>query len=294
MHVPDVEKNEFGTPFLSSAFSSAQKLAENNILMYANADVIFTQDLIEAVQRIDMPSFLMCGRRWDLDVTEEIDFKDNGWTDELHEKVKKEGEKHSLSGMDYFIFPRNLINMSVFAVGRPGWDSWFIYDMRARRILVINATDAITVVHQDHDFSHSKFSEKKKIGGPECQKNTEIAGGLTNKMTLRDVDWVLDENGLRRPDFPMRLFPMLSLSYPWRFLFLVKRRLQVLWSNIVSVLMDKVSKYFSVLTHASGLFVLTIVSPCFPLNYEKHERNQGSLEVKSGAMRIMINWGLKK
>ena len=44
--------------------------------MYANSGVIFFQDLIEAVQRIDRPYFSLYGRQWDLDVREEIDFKD--------------------------------------------------------------------------------------------------------------------------------------------------------------------------------------------------------------------------
>ena len=224
LHVPDVEKNEFGTPLLSSAFSSAQKLAKNNILMYANSDVIFTQDLIEAVQRVDKPAFLMCGRRWDLDVTEEIDFEDREWSDRLLERVNNEGEPHGLSGIDYFTFPRNLINMPPFAVGRPGWDSWVIYDMRTRGIPVIDATEAITVIHQNHDYSHSRFGEKKRVGGSEWQRNIQIAGGLTNMMTLRDADWALDENGLRRPDFHMRLFSMLSLFYPWRLLLALKRK----------------------------------------------------------------------
>ena len=225
-HIPDVEKNEFGTPLLNSAFDSAQKVGKNNILMYANADVIFFQDLIEALQRIDMPSFLVCGRRWDLDVTEEIDFTNNGWAGRLRERVKNEGRPHGLSGMDYFIFPRNLITMPAFAVGRPGWDTWLIYNMRSRRIPVIDATEAITVVHQNHDYSHSKFGEKKRVGGPEWKKNIEIAGGLTNMLTLRDADWVLSKNGLRRPDFPRRIFSVLSLFYPWRVLLAVKRKLQ--------------------------------------------------------------------
>ena len=225
-HIPSIEKNEFGTPLLSSAFSSAQKVAKNNILMYANSDVIFFQDLIEAVQRIDKPAFLMCGRRWDLDVKEEIDFENGEWATKLREKVLKEGKPHGLSGMDYFIFPRNLVNMPPFAVGRPAWDSWLIYDMRFRRIPVIDATEAITVIHQNHDFSHSRFGEKKRVGGPEWQRNIEIAGGLTNMMTLRDADWVLGKNGLKRPGFPMRLFSILSLCYPWRVLLAVKRKFQ--------------------------------------------------------------------
>ena len=32
-HVPSVEKNEFGTPLLSSAFSKVQEIALNDILM---------------------------------------------------------------------------------------------------------------------------------------------------------------------------------------------------------------------------------------------------------------------
>ncbi len=146
-HVPFIEKNEYGTPLLSSAFNTAQKIAKYNLLMYVNADVIFLQDLIEAIQRIDdKPAFLMCGRRWDLDVTEEIDFDDGEWTTKLREKVLKKVKLHGLSGMGYFIFPRNTIDMPAFAVGRPGWDTWLIYNMRFQRIPVIDATGAVTVV----------------------------------------------------------------------------------------------------------------------------------------------------
>ena len=114
LHVPTIERNEFGTPLLSSAFSSAHGSAKNNILMYANSDVMFFRDLIEAVQGINKPSFLLCGRRWDLDITEEIDFNDGAWSKKMMERVLIEGRPHGLSGMDYFIFPRNLINMPPF------------------------------------------------------------------------------------------------------------------------------------------------------------------------------------
>jgi hypothetical protein len=45
-------------------------------------------------------------------------------------------------------------------------------------------------------------------------------------LTLRDADWILGEHRLKRPDFPMRLFSMLSLFYPWRLLLAIKRKLQ--------------------------------------------------------------------
>jgi len=225
-HIPDVEKNEFGTPLLSSAFSTAQKLSRYDLLMYANADVIFFQDLIEAVSRINKPSFLMCGRRWDLHVTEEIDFEDADWAGKLKEKIEKEGKRHGLSGKDYFVFVRNTVNMPGFAVGRPGWDDWFIYDMRSRSIPVIDATEAVTVIHQNHDYSHSKFGQNNRVGGPEWKKNTEVAGGPANMMTLRDADWILTKGGLKRPKLHRRIFSTLSLYYPWRWLLGVKRKIR--------------------------------------------------------------------
>lgn len=233
-HIPDVEKNELGTPLLSSAFSMAQNIAQHDLLMYANADVIFFQDLIEAVEKIDKASFLLCGRRWDLDVTEEIDFGNNWWVEDLLAKVRNDGRLHGLSGLDYFVFPRNVIQMPPFAVGRPGWDSWLIYNMRTRKIPVIDATKAVTVIHQNHDYSHSKFGTKKYVAGPEWQRNIEIAGGLTNMMTLRDADWELSKDGPKRPDFPAHVFSALSLYYPWRVLLAAKRRIWYCLSRYVS------------------------------------------------------------
>jgi hypothetical protein len=225
-HVPFIERNKFGTPLLSSAFSAAQEIASNNILVYANSDIIFFQDLIEAVKKIDQQCFLACGRRWDLDVTDEIDFSDDEWDKALLTRVKNEGQRHGLSGIDYFIFRRNSVDMPPFAVGRPGWDGWLIYEMRRKEIPVIDATEANTVVHQNHDYSHSQFGEKKRVGGPERAENIKIAGGFANFMTLRDADRVLTKDGLRRPDFPARIFTILSLWYPWRLLLATKRRLQ--------------------------------------------------------------------
>ncbi len=225
-HIPSIVKNEFRTPLLSSAFATAQKVAKNDILMYANTDVIFFQDLIEAVHRVNKPPFLACGRRWDLDIMDDVDFEDSEWIIKLLNRIRDEGNLHGYAGIDYFIFPKNTVNMPDFSVGRPGWDNWLVYDVRMREIPVIDATEAITVIHQNHDFSHSKFGGKKRVGGPEWQKNIEIAGGLTNMMTLWDAGWTLGKNGLKRPDFPMRLFSMLSLFYPWRVLLAVKRKFQ--------------------------------------------------------------------
>ena len=225
-HIPLIEKNLYGTPLLGSAFSKAQEVAKHEMIMYVNADMIIFQDIIEAVMNIDINKYLLCGRRWDMEISHEIDFSSDTWAEELQRRATTESTLHGLSGMDYFIFPRNLVDMPMFAVGRPGWDSWLVYDMRSRGIPVTNATEVITAIHQNHDYSHSIFGEKKKVGGPECKENLRIAGGLTNMLTLRDADWLLTKSGMRRPDIPMVIFSLISLWYPWRLLLAMKRKLQ--------------------------------------------------------------------
>lgn len=230
-HVPFIEKNKYGTPLLNSAFIKGQQIAKHDTIMYINSDIIIFQDMIDAVQKIHHPHFLVCGRRWDLDVNNIIDFSTGDWSNELHQRIMGEGQLHGRSGIDYFIFKRHSVEMPPFAVGRPGWDGWLIYEMRRKHTPVIDASEAISIIHQNHDYSHSCFGEKKRVGGPEWQENILTAGGLTNMLTLRDADWVLTKDGVRRPSFNRRLFSLLSLWYTWRMLLAAKRKIYYLMSR---------------------------------------------------------------
>jgi len=229
LHIPDIEKNELGTPFLNSAFNLAQKVAKNDFLVYINADVILLNDFIPAVKSIKKPLFLMAGRRWDLDIKEEIDFGNFDWEQKIRDKINKEGKLHGYSGIDYFVFPRDLPhNLPDFAVGRVGWDNWLIYHVRSLRIPVIEATGVVTIIHQSHSFSHSQFGDEKnkKVKGPELVKNIKLAGGFTNMGTLRDADLILTAQGFKKPPLPRQIFANLSLFYPWRLILALKRKLQ--------------------------------------------------------------------
>jgi len=227
-HIPEIEKNEFGTPLLDSAFNLAQKLAKNEILAYINADNILMPDSISVIKRIKKPLFLMSGRRWDLDIKEEIDFTEPNWENKLKNRIEKEGKLGGFSGMDYFVFPKNLPhNLPPFAVGRPGWDNWLIYHIRSLKIPMIDATEVINVLHQKHDYSHSSYGERDRVGGPEEEKSLKLAGGFINMGTLRDADWVLTPHGLKKPSFSRRILASLFLFYPWRLLLSIKRKLKI-------------------------------------------------------------------
>jgi len=227
VHIPKIEKNEFGTPLLDSAFTIAQRRATYDILVYINTDIIVTSDFIKAVQTIPLPLFLGSGRRWDLDITEELDFSDVDWEKNLKARIDLKGRLHGFSGIDYFIFPRNFRHeLPAFAVGRPGWDNWLIYHTRSLNIPVIDATEAITIVHQSHDYSHSPYGRKKRVEGPEAKRNFELAGGFSHMMTLRDADFILTLEGVKKPPFFRGILAKLSMFRMWRLLFSMKRRLQ--------------------------------------------------------------------
>ena len=220
-HTPEIEKNEFGAPLLNLVFNQAQKIAKNDLLVYINCDIILMSDFIPAIQKIKRSMFLMSGRRWDLDVKEEIDFNQD-LEEKLRKDIKKKGRLHGFSGIDYFVFPRNFsFNLPSFAVGRPGWDNWVIYRVRSLKIPMIDATQMITAVHQNHPLVyHSKDKES--------QRNYKLAGGFSHMLTLRDADWILTPHGLTKPPFPRRIFSILSLFYPWRLILVFKRRIK-LW-----------------------------------------------------------------
>ena len=182
---------------------------------------------MDAFRSIETTSFLMTGRRWDISIKEPIQFTPS-WEQEIRERVAKDGKLHGPSGMDYFVFPRNLqLNMPDFITGRPGHDGWLIYKARSSGIPVIDATKVTMALHQSHDYSHHKDGTKGVWEGAEAKRNIKLAGGLTRIFTLRDADWILtSDDGLRRPGFTRRIFSELSLFYPWRLILALKRKLQ--------------------------------------------------------------------
>jgi hypothetical protein len=131
---------------------------------------------------IQARDFLIVGRRWDLDIREPLRFSLN-WTQEIQEKVKLKGKVHPPAGSDYFIFPRHLFtSIPKFAIGRAGWDNWMIYYARKQSWATIDATNDITVVHQNHDYSHLPKGEPH-YDQEESKHNIKLARGSKNDYT---------------------------------------------------------------------------------------------------------------
>jgi hypothetical protein len=198
-HLPQVSRNELGTPLLSSIFALAHEAARHPTLCYVNADILLLDDLLPAIRQTSerFRRFLLVGRRWDLDIRERLRF-DARWEAQLRRRIEAEGELHPPTGSDYFVFPRPMFcRIPDFALGRAGWDNWMIFAGRRAHVPVIDATEAVTVVHQLHDYSHLPEGQPH-FRLPESRRNVEIVGGRAAVFTMLDTTWRLHLAGLER------------------------------------------------------------------------------------------------
>lgn len=173
--VPDIKRNEYGTPLLNEAFREAAERAHFDLLCYVNADIILLDDLPQAIACIPFEHFLAAGRRWNIDHPEPLNVSEADWSRRLREQVIREGEQDSPRAIDYFVFHRDIqFTIHSFAVGRPGWDNWLLYRARQLRLPLIDVTDSTMVVHQNHDYRHVPQGTGDRWEGPEADANRNL------------------------------------------------------------------------------------------------------------------------
>ena len=198
VHIPQVRRNAHGTPLISDMFSVAQRRASNSVLCYTNADILFFPDLFAAIAVAEAQPrpYLLTGRRHDVDVVTPIDFTNAGAVRELIAHAREAGKRYPPLGMDYFVFQRGkLPTLPDFAVGRPRWDNYMLYHARKHKLLVIDATDAIFAIHQNHDYSHHKAGTRGVWEGAEAQANLDLAGGWDYIFTLKNATHTMNSAG---------------------------------------------------------------------------------------------------
>ena len=197
--LPDVARNEMGTPLVSSIFSLAREAASHELMIYLNADIMLLPEVFEisdAIQNLKK-DFLLVGRRWDVNINHAIDFADN-WLLDVERQVRETGILGQITAMDYFIFPGHLFSdIPPFAIGRAGWDNWMIYHSVKQPWPVIDITHSNRVIHQNHDYSHLPNGViHHKLD--ESIKNVELAGGMQTNYDLLDVTLTFRDGRIKR------------------------------------------------------------------------------------------------
>jgi hypothetical protein len=200
-HHPSVETSDFGTPLLSSVFREAHRAApESAVMAYVNADILFLDDFVATVETVRAwgDRFLLLGRRRDVDAAEELRLDDAGLAS-LESLVRRDGELRDGWWIDYFVFPRGLwAEIPPFAVGRPFWDNWMVFDAVRRQIPVVDATESITAIHQRHGYAHVPGYRGDYWQGPEGDRNQALAGGLDAAYSIHDATHSVRHGRVRR------------------------------------------------------------------------------------------------
>lgn len=205
-HLPHVERNSLGTPLVNSAFDSARAVSESPVLVYCNCDVILLKEFPAAIEQLmesELDQFVAFGRRTDLKIECELDFSSPENEARLRAWIAEEGRVSSLVCKDYFIFTRDLFQgVPRFAVGRGNWDNWIIARARDLNIPVVNVSDRVPVIHQDHGYRQTSQLDRFNcyVSGKEAQENQRLAQGR-NLIKGSSATWVLTEAGPQKKPF---------------------------------------------------------------------------------------------
>lgn len=178
--VESLPRSEFGTPLVPGIFQHIRELTAGGTAAYVNADIMLLPEFTAAVSRLSaLRSFLMIGRRWNLDIDERLDFG-SGWADALRAEVAARGELYGPRGIDYFVFPPRLFGtIPPFALGRTWWDNWVLIEAVRRGAKLVDATADVTVVHQNHDYPAEWNIAKDRnwwLKGAESEINRSLGG----------------------------------------------------------------------------------------------------------------------
>lgn len=195
----DIEADSFGTPLLSSVLAKACKVGQGDTICLVNADIIVLPELVDAIAEVreEVDRFLLVARRWNLDLSSAVDFSP-GWERQLRTLAHEHGELFAPQAIDMFVFPRDLYTrIPPFAIGRSYWDNWLLDDARRSGATVVDATDRVTIIHQNH--AYTGFASLAEIRqAPQGRRNFYLLGDSHMHLaTTRDATHALENQGLR-------------------------------------------------------------------------------------------------
>lgn len=200
-HIPDVARNEFGTPLVSGLFRKAKENSDDRVLCYTNADMIYLSDFARAITAVSQSAidFLMVGQRCTVKVPSRPDLGFPGWESDIRALAENSGKLDTEYFVDYFAFSRDLYpDIPPFAIGRPAYDNWLIWRAKKSRARVVDATQAVLAIHQEHGYSHVQQGRKGVYEGDEAARNLALAGP-GRLLSIADATHVLMESGHVQP-----------------------------------------------------------------------------------------------
>ena len=202
VHEPEIERSRLGGPLAAYMFQRAQEIARYDLLCYSNCDILLLQDFRQALERLRRwhPTFLMAGRRWDVDIREALDFNRRNWRTEVRDLALRCSQQRPAQFIDYFAFRKGLFHQRIpeFVIGRAGWDNWLLWQARSSGAWVVDASSVVCAVHQNHDYGHHPDGKKGVYKGEEAQHNLVLLEGHRKFHTLENATHLLHPDGIHR------------------------------------------------------------------------------------------------
>jgi hypothetical protein len=197
---PHVERFGGKLPYVSSLFMCAEQLARHKILCYSNCDIVLLPEFCRAVAKVaeTQPSFLMVGRRWDIDISDPIDYSDLNWSQSVRRLAIAGNNQKNGWWIDYFVFPRGHFGSDFppLVIGRPPWDNWTVWNA-LQRGAVIDASEAVVAIHQNHGYGLHPASHSALWNDEASKHNETVAGSRWHLCTIEDATHLLGPSGLR-------------------------------------------------------------------------------------------------
>jgi hypothetical protein len=158
-HAPDEVIKKGRLPLVNEALKYCAINFPECYICYINSDMLLVGDTKELISYIDKRfsgNFLATGYRCNLHIDNVI--KSNELPD-LIKKCSCKKTKGRHSALDVFIFKSeifSLLNMPNFPVGRPGWDNWLAAKCRILGFALVDISNVVTLVHQEHPSFHEQ------------------------------------------------------------------------------------------------------------------------------------------
>jgi hypothetical protein len=194
-HVPSVQGNEFGTPYLRALIQAGEQRAHYDLICYVNGDIILTDGFAAAVQKAPAlgSRFLMVGARINLDLDVPVPFEAD-WRRWLRDRCDERGTAGDHTSIDFFVFPKGLYrNIPPLTIGRAWFDQWMI-KAAAEQGLVVDTSPLGPIVHQNHGYAHVAGGRATVYQGVEAERNLAIYG-RPHAYTLLDCTHELHRDG---------------------------------------------------------------------------------------------------
>lgn len=222
----DVKRSISGVPLLDSMFEEVLKIAKYDVICYITADILLPKNFTHEIVNFDKLSshkfgdYVGIGCRYDLldDSISKIDLND----DEYYDLCLKNSVKRKRSGIDLWVINRKInVKYLPFPIGRCLTDNWFVAYCKYNNIKVVDFSDQIKMVHQNHTkpAKQSEYFLTEKII---CHVLFKDAS--KKAMDIFDADYIYMNSKFSIPSGLRFIYSKLSKFLPYRFLLSIRRK----------------------------------------------------------------------